>query len=132
MSDTPVLARRCLHHPGREAAARCPECREFFCRECVVEHGDRVICAACLARVARRDASGRRGPMARLGRLLLPLAGLLLGWFFFYLLAQALLALPDTFHATAVPEDAAAAAGPAPQGAGQRTPARPAPREEAR
>ena len=43
-----LAARRCLVHPDREAAARCPSCRQYYCRECVVEHDARFLCAACL------------------------------------------------------------------------------------
>ena len=45
-----LAARRCLVHPDREAAARCPSCRHYYCRECVVEHDTRFLCAACLQR----------------------------------------------------------------------------------
>jgi hypothetical protein len=43
-----LAARRCLVHADREAAARCPACHQYYCRECVVEHEDRFLCAACL------------------------------------------------------------------------------------
>ena len=38
-----LIHRRCLHHPAREAVALCPECRRFYCRECVTEHAGRMI-----------------------------------------------------------------------------------------
>jgi len=43
-----LAARRCLLHPDREAAARCPGCHQYYCRECIVEHDNRFLCAACL------------------------------------------------------------------------------------
>jgi len=46
---------RCRRHPERPAAARCPECGEPHCRECVVEHEGRILCAACLARLTAGD-----------------------------------------------------------------------------
>ncbi|MCE5326817.1 MAG: hypothetical protein LLG01_10400 [Planctomycetaceae bacterium] len=89
---------RCFHHASREAAARCPQCRRFFCRECVTEHDGRVICAACLAALAapRRRGSGLlRGA----GAALLALTSLLIAWMFFHYLGEILRRLPDTFHA---------------------------------
>ena len=92
---------RCLHHAEREAVARCPECRRFFCRECIVEHEDRVICAGCLARLTATPVSGARG--SRL-RAVLPLSGVVAGvfvaWLSFYFIGRMLLAIPSDFHAS--------------------------------
>lgn len=97
-----LTARRCLNHPGREAAARCPECVRFFCRECVVEHGERVVCSACLGRLAAAGEPRRRR-LAALRQAGAPVLGLVTAWFFFYLLVQVLLLTPDTFHVTTAP-----------------------------
>src|SRR6185369_8541508 len=88
---------RCFNHAQREAAAKCPECGQFFCRECITEHDDRVICAACLRKMARVPLLRRRGfaGAVRVGQCLL---GTLVAWFFFYLIGECLLALPDSFH----------------------------------
>ena len=88
---------RCFHHAQREAAARCPECARFFCRECITEHDDRVLCAACLARLSRRPLF-RRPAFAGLLRFGQFLAGWIIAWVFFYLCAELLLALPSAFH----------------------------------
>ena len=96
-----LTLQRCLHHATREAVARCPECARFFCRECIVEHEDRVICADCLARLAAASA-----PVAKHARLraIAPLPGaglgLLVAWLAFYFIGRALLAVPDDFHAS--------------------------------
>src|SRR4051794_34634535 len=88
---------RCFNHAQREAVARCPECHQFFCRECVTEHDDRVICSACLKKLAKGSAT-RLPIVARLVRTA-PLAlGILLAWFFFFLIGESLLRLPTTFH----------------------------------
>ena len=50
---------RCFNHAGREAVARCPECGQFFCRECITEHEDRVLCSACLKKLTRRPLARR-------------------------------------------------------------------------
>jgi len=88
---------RCLNHAGREAAARCPGCGQYFCRECISEHEGRVMCAACLRRLGRVPLFQRRGSawVIRFGQCLL---GLLAAWFFFYLVGESLLALPSSFH----------------------------------
>ena len=54
---------RCLFHPLREAAARCPHCGGTFCRECVTDEEGRLACPPCLRRVARPPA-----PKLSLGR----------------------------------------------------------------
>jgi len=88
---------RCFNHAQREAVARCPQCGQFFCRECITEHDDRVICAACLRKVARVPLLQRRGfaGALRLGQCLL---GLMMAWFFFYLIGEGLVSLPTSFH----------------------------------
>jgi hypothetical protein len=88
---------RCLNHAEREAVARCPGCGNCFCRECITEHEDRVLCAACLRRAGRAPLLRRRG-FAGVTRLAQCLLGLLVAWFFFYLIGESLLALPTSFH----------------------------------
>ena len=101
MADTVDLTRaRCSVHGQREAAARCPECRRFFCRECVTEHGDRAICAACLERLARTGAERGRKSFQVVVRAAQVLLGIFAAWFFFYLVGAFLSSLPDTFHET--------------------------------
>jgi hypothetical protein len=55
---------RCLFHPLREAAARCPHCGGTFCRECVTDEDGKLACPPCLRRLARPSA-----PKASLTRL---------------------------------------------------------------
>jgi len=92
-----LLHQRCYNHMLREAVACCPECRRYFCRECVTEHEDKVLCAACLRNKTNAAVSGQR----RRDRLVLIfhflLGGMLL-WVFFYYLGQILLSLPSSFH----------------------------------
>jgi hypothetical protein len=47
---------RCLFHPLREAAARCPHCGGTYCRECVTDEDDKLACPPCLRRMARPPA----------------------------------------------------------------------------
>jgi hypothetical protein len=86
-----------LNHSLREAVARCPECQRYFCRECVTEHDDRLICAACLKKLSRPAAARR----VRWAGLLLAgefVVGILTAWLFFYAVGRNLLAIPDSFH----------------------------------
>lgn len=88
---------RCCNHATREAVARCPECRRFYCRECITEHADRVLCAACLKRLTQPEAQRKRrlGGVIQLAQALL---GLLIAWLFFYMMGRGLLLIPATFH----------------------------------
>ena len=88
---------RCFNHALREAAARCPQCRRYFCRECVTEHDDRVLCTACLTLSTIRPL--RKGKqMVGLIKVICCIAGLLMAWFFFFLMGDMLTSLPSKFH----------------------------------
>jgi len=92
-----MIQQRCANHEFREAASRCPVCHRYFCRECVTEHEDRVLCADCLRKLIAREAvrtSGLRGLL----RGLLPIGGLLLAWLFFYGVGRTLLLIPAAVH----------------------------------
>jgi hypothetical protein len=99
-----ISDKRCFNHNAREAVALCPECRRFFCRECITEHADRVICAACLRDIAlgsRQRVSGRRvffrSCQCALGFITL--------WLVFYAVGRGLLRLPTSFHEGALWRD---------------------------
>lgn len=92
-----LLHQRCFNHSLREAAARCLECGRFFCRECVTEHDDRVICATCLRKLAKPPFTQRTGFLAA-SRTAQVLAGVFTVWLFFYLLGTLLVSLPSSFH----------------------------------
>lgn len=81
--------------------ARCPECGRFFCRECIVEHEGRVICAGCLARVAAAPTPRAKRRRAA-GPLVGALSGLFLAWLVFYIIGRMLLAVPGDFHASKI------------------------------
>jgi hypothetical protein len=69
----------------------------FFCRECVVEHEDRVLCSACLRRETHTgDGPGRR--WAWLGLAARAAVSFALLWLVFGLLGEGLLRLPDAYH----------------------------------
>ncbi|UCH19892.1 MAG: rhomboid family protein [Deltaproteobacteria bacterium] len=89
---------RCRNHEHREAIARCPECGRFFCRECIIEHEDRVLCTVCLHRLIDRSASPRKRSLRGLVRILQLVLGVFVLWMFFFYLGQALLSIPTSFH----------------------------------
>jgi hypothetical protein len=88
---------RCARHAEREAAARCPACGRFFCRECITEHDGRVLCSACLSAQAA-------GAAASLPRRFRPLAwiaacaALLAIWLAYMGVGKLLLRIPSDFH----------------------------------
>ena len=88
---------RCINHKFREAVARCPECRRFFCRECITEHEDKVLCASCLRKKLKPGLHGF-GRSQWIFRLVNFTAGIVLLYVLFYYFAQILLALPADFH----------------------------------
>ena len=88
---------RCINHKVREAVARCPECRRFFCRECITEHDDKVLCASCLRKELKPGMKAFL-PSQWIFRLGQFTAGLMLLYVLFFYFAQILLALPADFH----------------------------------
>ena len=92
-----MIQQHCFHHEFREAASRCPVCLRYFCRECVTEHEDRVLCAECLKKIVAREGA-QAGGFRRVRRVVLPVAGLLMAWLFFYALGRTLLLIPAAVH----------------------------------
>lgn len=92
-----LIHQRCFNHKFREAVARCPECSRYFCRECITEHEDRVLCAACLAKTTKKPSLGLYR-FSGLFFVIQVILGTMLMWIFFYYLGQILLSLPVSFH----------------------------------
>lgn len=78
-----VIEHRCWNHAVREAVCRCPGCGRSFCRECVTEHEDRLMCASCLDGIARGTARHRSRWRPVLASAAV-VGGLLLAWLTFY------------------------------------------------
>jgi hypothetical protein len=92
-----LIHQRCFNHSLREAAARCPECTHFYCRECITEHDDRVICASCLSKLVKPPLTQRAG-FLWLVRSVQVCAGLIMACLFFYLVGRALLLIDSSVH----------------------------------
>ena len=88
-----LAARRCLVHPDREAAARCPSCRQYYCRECVVEHDTRFLCAPCLQRAIEAAGIPRSAGLDWLCPLRL-LLGFAAAYVSLYVIERILLLIP--------------------------------------
>lgn len=98
MTPRPLALQRCFNHTLREAVALCSHCGHFYCRECITEHEDRVICATCLQRAAT-VAQARPSHFLRWLAPVIPcLLGFLLLWLFFYVCGAVLLKIPHRFH----------------------------------
>ena len=93
-----LAAQRCSIHEGREAAARCPACKGYFCRECVTEHAGRMICARCVAREKDQEIAAKQERFGWLRYSAWTVGGLLLTWLVFYYAGVGLANLPSTFH----------------------------------
>lgn len=79
------LAReRCLNHRAREAACRCPGCRNFFCRECVALFESRLLCAQCLAAEVNAQGPEHLKKRSGVGVIAFAVLGFLLIWLIFY------------------------------------------------
>ena len=89
---------RCYHHQRREAVVRCLDCQRYFCRECVTEHHDRMLCTQCLERLS--DHREKRSRLWVRGLLLVTQGtfGFLLLWYAFYVVGLMLLSIPHSFH----------------------------------
>ena len=93
-----LIHRRCQYHPSREAVARCPECQRFFCRECITEHNDQVLCTSCLQRLVGRSDTDSRNGLRSVFKLLQLCCGVLVIWMCFYYFGQLLISIPTSFH----------------------------------
>lgn len=84
-----LAVQRCLNHDAREAVCRCPQCRNYFCRECVISFEDRMLCASCVAQKVSASPDLQRRP--GFGAFVLATAGFLLVWLLFYLAGWAVM-----------------------------------------
>jgi hypothetical protein len=97
MTPARVADQRCLRHTSREAVARCPQCRYFFCRECIAEHDDRVLCADCLAKMLL-PSEKRGSAVGQVVSVAFGLVGIAIAWGFFNIMGQLLARAPASFH----------------------------------
>jgi hypothetical protein len=92
-----IAAQRCHNHLKREAVSLCLECTRYFCRECVTEHDNRVICASCIRKLSTKSEKKRLN-LEGLKRLALSVFGVFTLWLFFYILGFTLVSVAEPFH----------------------------------
>lgn len=95
---TSLLQQRCFNHAFREAVARCPDCGRYYCRECITEHEDKVLCATCLSEKALKTPGKKRTFGGFLQAVFSFSLGLTSIWIIFYYLGRVLVTLPSSFH----------------------------------
>jgi hypothetical protein len=94
-----ALQNRCWNHELREAVCRCPVCGRSFCRECVAEHEQRLLCASCLKASVRIEPAG--AGKQRIAHAAWLLAGILLAWMILFFVGEAVLAYTGRLEQTA-------------------------------
>jgi hypothetical protein len=92
-----LTLQRCLIHVDREAVARCPACRNYFCRECVTEHKRKFLCSNCLRSVVASVKPARRNA-ERFMLVIRMTIGMAIAWLFFYVIGQLLMLIPPNVH----------------------------------
>ena len=92
-----IHQQRCFHHGFREAVAKCPSCEQFFCRECITEHDDRMICASCLKKQVQPMKAGRRSVRIAL-HAVQAVCGFMIIWTVFFFIGQILLEVETDVH----------------------------------
>ncbi|MEM9445030.1 MAG: hypothetical protein AAGA18_06730 [Verrucomicrobiota bacterium] len=95
-----IASTRCFIHEDREAVAKCIECHNFFCSECVVDYEGRMLCNHCLAEIVAKhkdeEKTGSRwGVLAKGSGLVL---SIILLWVLFSGVGFLIQAIPDNFH----------------------------------
>lgn len=95
---TDLSRQSCFNHQRREAVVRCPDCRRYFCRECVTEHRHRMLCVQCLKQLTHGSDRGAKIWMRGFLILAQGAFGFVLLWYVFYLVGLTLLSIPHTFH----------------------------------
>ena len=93
----PLHRAECLNHIGREAVARCPSCTQYFCRECITEHGGRMLCSSCYQALTAVQEKPARDWFI-LTTSVQAVLGLGLVWFTTWLAGRILLNIPTAFH----------------------------------
>ncbi len=96
---------RCLNHASRQAAARCLSCGHHFCRECITEHANRLICADCLRKLVAGSGTQRPSRLAAMRRAAQIALGLALLWLAFSTVGKLFSSIPDSFHSGVVWEE---------------------------
>ena len=88
----------CFNHSLREAVARCLECNRYFCRECIIEHKERVICAECLERINAQEEKKDSIYLSIITRTIATFITIFILWFTYYAIGEQLQKIPTFFQ----------------------------------
>lgn len=67
----------CINHPGTRASEQCSVCGELFCKNCVIELQEKVVCRQCKGEVLAELRSGPRKPVRTQSPVAVLVAGIL-------------------------------------------------------
>ena len=56
-----LMSKKCFNHADRVAGAKCLECGNFFCAECITAHEGRRTCSNCLKQLHDHEKVRRSG-----------------------------------------------------------------------
>ncbi|MBN4074097.1 rhomboid family protein [bacterium AH-315-E10] len=98
----PLTSKRCFNHESREAAARCKECQDYFCRECITEHQFKIYCAKCHTVLFAKKESKARHFIAPMISLFSFIVAVMILWMSFYVIGVILKQIPAEFHSTGI------------------------------
>ena len=88
---------RCFNHHHREASAKCPACSKFYCRECVTEHDEKILCTSCLRQAVQTPFPKKKDRSDWLILILFPCSFVIL-WYLFFLVGRIMAAVPNRLH----------------------------------
>jgi hypothetical protein len=94
----PLPSQSCLRHVTRPAVARCPSCHQSYCRECIVEHDYKLICADCLRALIESQSPARARFRLPLAAVVQVVVGLALIWLGLYCAGLLLQRIPADVH----------------------------------
>ena len=90
--------KKCFNHAAREAAARCLDCKNFFCAECITEHDGRLTCSNCLTKKADVKKESKPLPILKILAPFVILISITLTIIFFTLFSRVLYNSPEDYH----------------------------------
>ena len=93
-----LASKKCFNHSKREAAARCLECKNFFCPECITEHDGRLTCSNCLNKQKSTVQKKSGFQVLYIFQGFLTFIALAVICIFFFLFSRILYNSPEAFH----------------------------------
>ena len=51
---------RCINHIDREAVSICKHCHNYFCRECITDYDDKMLCKSCIDKLISQNRLNKK------------------------------------------------------------------------